>query len=85
MNLEQKSSRPWPISNCLNLLGINGNAFSAHHMPQKRNALQSEFTLGELVIQLMPPQSLQHNPQVSGMIILRSRIYQNIVDEANGG
>ncbi|EOX94184.1 Uncharacterized protein TCM_003614 [Theobroma cacao] len=80
MNLSYRSLL-LPLQDCLNLLGIDINSSSGHHMSQENHFLQPEFTFRELGIELSLAQSLQHDAQMGSMFIIILRINQDVIDE----
>jgi len=44
---------------------------------------EPKLTLGELCIKLLLPQLLQHNPLMLGMLLMATRVHQDIINEFN--
>jgi hypothetical protein len=65
----------------LNLAWINYNTLSGDDMSKKRNFLQPESTLAELVIKLMVMKSLQNNSEMLCMLFFTLGIDQDVINE----
>jgi len=50
-------------------------------MPQKDHPIQPKFTFLELCVQLFPPISLQYHPQMLLVLLLISRIDEDVINE----
>ena len=62
--------RRFPIHNCRHLLRIHHNALGRDDMTKIKNLIEPKFTLGELGVELMFPELIEHQTQVLGMIFL---------------
>src|SRR4051812_16206183 len=62
--------RRFPIQNCRHPLGINSNALGRDDMPKVKNFIKPEFTFGELRIELILSELVEHQSQMFGMILL---------------
>jgi hypothetical protein len=71
----------FPIHHLLNFARICGDTILGNSVPQEFHTLQPEFTLGELSIKLMIPQTLEDNAEMFGMSFLVFRIDEDIIDE----
>jgi hypothetical protein len=80
MDLRHRSWR-LPIKYFLNLAWVNCNSLSGDDMSKKSNFLQLESTLAEFGIQLMVPDSLQNNVEVSHMLFFIFGVFQDVINE----
>src|SRR4051812_36900817 len=62
--------RRFPIQNCRHSLRINSNALGRDDMPKAKNFIKPEFTFGELCIEFILFELVEHQSQMLGMILL---------------
>jgi hypothetical protein len=65
----------------LNLAWVNYNTLSGDDISQKGNFLQPESTLARFSIELIVPESLQNNSEMSSMLFFTLGIDQVVVNE----
>ena len=62
--------RRFPIHSCRHLLRIHGNALGRDDMTKVKNFIKPELTFGELCIELILSELVEHQSQMLGMILL---------------
>src|SRR3954470_24551088 len=71
--------RRFPIHNFGHLLRVNSDALGRDDVPKVKNFIKPEFTFGELRVQLMLSELVEHQSQMNGMIFLIFGEDQNII------
>ena len=72
--------RRFPVDNCRNLFRINSNAFGGDDVAQVKNVIKPKLTFGELRIELILSELVEHQSQMFGMILLILGEDQNIIE-----
>ena len=62
--------RRFPIHNCGHPLGINSDALGRDDMTKVKNFIEPKLTFGELRIELILSELVEHQSQMFGMVLL---------------
>src|SRR3954471_1531667 len=72
--------RRFPIHNCRHPLRVNSDALGRDDMTKIKNFIKPKFTFGELRIELILSELVEHQSQMFGMILLILGEDQNIIE-----
>ena len=72
--------RWFPIHNCGHLLGINSDALGRDYVTKEKNFIELKLTFGELRIELILSELVEHQSQIFGMILLILGEDQDIIE-----
>jgi hypothetical protein len=71
----------FPVQNGCHFLRIYSQSIFVYNVTQEQDFINPELALAQLCIQLVLPESLQYHLQMIHMLLLTSRIYENIINE----